>query len=401
MMNQNSYRKEGKAKPAVYFHQVLVSRNLGGAGIVALRLAQFFHAQNRPSYVWVPGDGSSKDKAQELNLVYREYDAARLFHSSKVTLAIENMKIGRLLRRQSPGILHVHSPFYYKALHLGLMISGLKSVAHVQIEEGEEGLRWAFQNPPNVIITCARFLVDHVRRALPEPYQVKQKIIAIPNAVDTERFYPGDKEAAKERVGALHGMPLALIVANLAPHKGQETAMRAIAILKQSGINIALWIVGGEREQKKIYTTYLFSLSRELGVDDRVHLVGHREDIPALLQAADFFLLPSEHEGLPLALLEAQATKVVVLAAPTAGIPEVVIDGETGFLVGAKDSSGYADCLSKLLLNPTLYSSVTEKAYTKIVEEYNWKSYCEKIQNVYEQLLSEKVTTGHNEASLM
>ena len=64
------------------------------------------------------------------------------------------------------------------------------------LKEGEEGLRWAFQNPPNVIITCAQFLVDHVRRALPEQYQVKQKIIAIPNAVDTEQFYPKDKEVA-------------------------------------------------------------------------------------------------------------------------------------------------------------------------------------------------------------
>jgi len=386
-MTQTSYRKSGKAKPAVYFHQVLVSRDLGGAGIVALRLAQFFHAQNQPSYVWVPGTGSSKDRAQALNLTCHEYYGVRLFQSSKVALVIENVKIGRLLRRQSPGILHVHSPFYYKALQLGLMISGLKSVAHVQIEEGEEGLRWAFQNPPNVIITCAQFLVDHVRRALPEQYQIKQKIIAIPNAVDTEQFYPKNKEVAKDRIGAPRGIPLALIVANLAPHKGQETAMRAIAILKQTGINVALWIVGGEREQKEIYTTYLSSLSRELEVDDRVRLLGYREDIPALLQAADFFLLPSEHEGLPLAILEAQATKVVVLAAPTAGIPEVVIDRETGFLVAAKNASGYADCLSNLLLDPSLYQRIVEKAYAKIVEEYNWKSYCEKVKGVYEQLL--------------
>ena len=73
-----------------------------------------------------------------------------------------------------------------------------------------------------------------------------------------------------------------------------------------------------------------------------VRLLGQRDDANVLLRAADFFLLPSTNEGLPLSILEAQATKVPVLAAPTAGIPEIVRDAETGFLIPATDAPGYA-----------------------------------------------------------
>jgi len=64
----------------------------------------------------------------------------------------------------------------------------------------------------------------------------------------------------------------------------------------------------------------LQALCSELGVADQIRFLGHREDIPDLLRAADILLLPSTNEGLPLSVLEAQATKVPVLAAPTAGI---------------------------------------------------------------------------------
>src|SRR5262249_39146420 len=87
--------------------------------------------------------------------------------------------------------------------------------------------------------------------------------------------------------------------------------------------------------ENRDYTTRLQDLCNELGVADRIRFLGHREDVPDLLRAADIFFLPSTSEGLPLSVLEAQATKVPVLAAATAGIPEVITDGETAFLIPA------------------------------------------------------------------
>jgi glycosyltransferase involved in cell wall biosynthesis len=282
--------------------------------------------------------------------------------------------------------VHVHSPYHYGALRWGLRLSGLKRVAHVQLQADEETLRWAFRTAPELIITCAQFLVNHVRRALPARCQDRQRIVAVPNAVDAETFCPGEKDKAKQRVNAPAGVPLVLMLANLAPHKGQETAVRAVAHLKGQGVKVACWLAGAERGETREYTAHLQALIQELGVTDRVQLLGQRRDAPDLLRAADFFLLPSTCEGLPLSVLEAQATKVPVLAAPTAGIPEVVRDGATGFLIAADDAPGYARRLADLLGNPDLGHAVAEAAYAKVTREYNWHTYCQRVWELYQEL---------------
>jgi hypothetical protein len=135
------------------FHQVLVSNELGGAGIMALRLANFLSSRSQESYVWIPGEGSAQYKAHELGLRYHLYPAAGTFSQSKITQITTNCTIGHMLYRFRPGILHVYSPLYYRALLLGCKFSRLRAVVHIQLEEEAEGLRWAFKNPPNLIIT--------------------------------------------------------------------------------------------------------------------------------------------------------------------------------------------------------------------------------------------------------
>jgi glycosyltransferase involved in cell wall biosynthesis len=369
-----------------YFHQMLGSQNLGGAGLIGIHFADFLRDKGQKYCVWIPGKGSALDRTKQLALKFHEYDASCVFTTSKLQAAVGNWKIWCNFHHYSPGIVHIYSPYYYRALQTGFMMLGLKTIVHVQLQEAEEGLRWAFKRPPNMIVTCARTLVEYVRQTLPEQYQERQQIISIPNAIDVERFYPGDKATAKQRVGAPDGTPLVLMVANLAPHKGQETAIRATAILKQAGVDITCWLAGVERQTGGNYTTRLQALCHDLGVGDRMRFLGQREDIPDLLRAADILLLPSTNEGLPLAVLEAQATKVPVLAAPTAGIPEVITDGETGFLIPADDAVGYAHRIESLLNQPEILRRVREQAYTKTIKEYNWHTYCEAVWRLYQSL---------------
>jgi glycosyltransferase involved in cell wall biosynthesis len=369
------------------YHQFLVSAELGGAGRVALEVAAFLKRQVQQSQVWIPGRGAAWEEAEKLELPIRTYDSQLAWHRRMIPSAVGNWRMARQFAQSGKGLVHVHAPLYYGALHRAFRWSGLQCVVHIQLEEHGDGLRWALKHPPELIITCARFLVDLVRHALPTNCQDRQKIVAVPNAVDTEKFSPGDKARAKARVGAPAKIPLILVLANLAPHKGQETAIRATALLKRRGIPIVCWLAGVERGGTRSYTERLRSLIGEMEVNDQVHLLGQRVDAPDLLRAADFFLLPSTCEGLPLSVVEAQATKVPVLAAPTAGIPEIVYHGKTGFLIPADDAPAYADGIIQLLNHSDLYHRVTEAAYAQVRCEYNWRNYCQRIWEVYGDLL--------------
>ena len=369
------------------FHQILVSPQIGGAGLIALQLAKALRARTPQSHVWIPGDGPARKQAEVWKLVDHDYDLRASSSNRKFEPAIANLKIAYRLRSMGPGIVHVHGPYAYGALRLGLKVSGLKRVAHVQIDEVENGLRWAFKYPPDVIVTCARFLVENVRRSLAARHQDRQRIVAVPNAVDTTIFYPGRRIEAKVRIGAPPDVPLILMLANLAPHKGQETVIRTIALLKQRGVNALVWFAGIEREGGRTYTDHLLKLAGALEVTEQIKFLGYCEDSARLLRGADVFLLPSTREGLPLSILEAQASKVPVLAAPTPGACEVITHGETGFLIAHDHAEGYADYVLRLLTKPALYHRVTENAYERVRSEYDWKTYCERTWQIYRELL--------------
>ncbi len=183
-------------------------------------------------------------------------------------------------------------------------------------------------------------------------------------------------------------VPLILMAANLAPHKGQETALHAAAILKQRGFHTQFWFAGVERGGNLDYTKRLRRLVGELGISDQVRFLGQRDDIPELLRAADFFVLPSTAEGLPLSILEAQASGTPVLAAPTAGIPEIVIAGETGILVDANDAAGYAHHIKSLLCKRTQYFRLSERGRELVVREHSWKRYFSKMWDIYQELVT-------------
>jgi glycosyltransferase involved in cell wall biosynthesis len=190
-------------------------------------------------------------------------------------------------------------------------------------------------------------------------------------------------------VGAPLDTPLILMLANLAPHKGQETAIRAVAELKRRNIEVVCWLAGEVRGADG-YLGRLRELIRTLGVEDRVELLGFRRDAAELLQAADFFLLPSTQEGLPLCVLEAQASGVPVLASATAGIPEIIRDGETGFLIPPSEPGAYAACLARLLENHDLRRQIAAQALAVATHEYNWRRFTNRVWELYRELLQRR-----------
>ena len=366
--------------------QVLETSELGGGSRMALHLADFVRRRGRPSRVWLPGEGPALDEARALNVSAHTFDQAAALGTSRLRAALVNGLLAHGLRRLGRGLVHVHSPGVYGGLRHGLRWAGVTRVVHLHSMEPEADLRWALRPAPELVITCNRLMRDLVARVLGER-AAACPVVAVANAIDLERFAPGDKAEARRRVGAPPGVPLLLMLANLAPIKGQETAIRAAALLKSRGRDALLWMAGTERDGRTAYTGKLKALIAELGVGDRAVLLGERRDAADLLRASDVFLLPSSTEGMPLSLLEAQATRVPAVAAPVGGVPEVVADGATGFLVPQENAAGYADAVARLLSDRELAGRFADRAYERVTRENDWPTYCRRIEELYGQSL--------------
>jgi glycosyltransferase involved in cell wall biosynthesis len=182
------------------------------------------------------------------------------------------------------------------------------------------------------------------------------------NGVDVRRF-PTNDPGARSR----HGLPADVflwgIVAALRPEKNHEMALRVLARDPES--HLAL-VGDGGRERP------LRELASRLGVEARVHWLGRVDDVPALLPALDLVVLPSHPavETFPVSLLEAMAAARPVLATRVGSLDEMVVDGQTGFLVDAGDEDSFLDALRHLREDAALRSMMGERGRDRVAAHF-------------------------------
>ena len=177
------------------------------------------------------------------------------------------------------------------------------------------------------------------------------KVRVIRNGVDCERFVPSTtaREELRDELG-LHGdTPLVGIVAALRSEKNHTMLIRAAAEVRKINPD-AHWVIIGDGPERAT----IEALANELGMTDRVHLLGTRHDTDKLVAALDVFTLCSLNEASPVSILEALACQVPVVATDVGSVGESIIDGQTGFLIPSEDVHAMCGRVSELLAAPEL-----------------------------------------------
>jgi glycosyltransferase involved in cell wall biosynthesis len=200
-------------------------------------------------------------------------------------------------------------------------------------------------------------------------------------------------EREGQRIRAeLHIAPEDFLVGNvgrLAPQKGQRHLIAAMPrLLERVPRAHAVIAGGGDLED------YLRDLADEFGVTDRVHVLGPRKDVPALMHAVDVFAMPSIWEGFGLVLLEAMAASRPIVASRVATIPEVVVDGETGLLVPPGDPMALADALVELAVNPARARRFGEAGSERLRQRFSIEKMVGDTELLYRELVDERPGTS-------
>lgn len=186
------------------------------------------------------------------------------------------------------------------------------------------------------IITNADIMAEaYINRGIGKP----QQYTTIYSGINLDRFREADP--ADDLPGA---RPRVVMIGRLADGKGFDVLLDAIGAIDVDEFSVC--IVG----DGPMYDSIRNSIARR-GLSDRVFLTGYRDDIPQILAASDVLVLPSFREGTPRVITEAMASGLPVVATDIAGIPEQVIDGESGYLIPPGDEHALADRLRELLLN--------------------------------------------------
>jgi glycosyltransferase involved in cell wall biosynthesis len=216
------------------------------------------------------------------------------------------------------------------------------------------------------------------------------KVRVVPNGVDLARIEaarPGPE--VRRELGLPDDLPVIGLVGRL-DHwgKGHKELFTAMAQLQERWPCRALIVGGGRREEE------IKDLAASLGLADLVHFLGSRPDVPDLLQAMDIFVLPSYSEGVSLALLEAMAAGLPVIATAVGGTPEAVTEGVTGLLIPPRDATALAGALERLLSDSALAKKLGEKARKAVAEKFSLERLGREINGIYGELLEKKFGGG-------
>jgi len=178
---------------------------------------------------------------------------------------------------------------------------------------------------------------------------------------------------------------LVLTVARIDKLKGHRYLLEAAAMVPE-----AVFLLAGDGTERADFEM----LAKELKVDNRVVFLGHRDDVPELLDICDVFVLPSLLEGLPLSILEAMAASIPVIATDIPGVNEIIRNGENGLLVPPADACVLAERISLLLSDKTLAKRLAASGKERVRQEFSAKKMAANVTGIYEDLLSGKASRG-------
>ncbi|HUG74494.1 MAG TPA: glycosyltransferase [Acidimicrobiia bacterium] len=213
-----------------------------------------------------------------------------------------------------------------------------------------------------------------------EHYQTNpERICVSPPGVDHTVFSPGDRRAARERFG-LEAGPIVGFVGRIQKLKGLDVAIRAVAAMP----GVTLFVVGGPSGPGGDADLAGFRALADEAAPGRVvfHDPVAHADVVDVYRAVDALIVPSRAESFGLVALEALATGIPVVASRVGGLPYVVVDGESGYLVAGHDPTDYAEALGRILFDPETAADLAAGAI-KRAEAFSWDGTVDRLLELY------------------
>lgn len=291
----------------------------------------------------------------------------------------------KLLRDLDVDLLHAHM-FQSSRISAPLAkLAGIKTIETCHVRES-----WRTSWPKSSYLPdriVSRFIDRYIaisyanaRYLSTEKKISSDKVTVVQNSCNMQRFLAAPEPAPnlREELGIGKEDPFVLAVARLEPQKGHEVLLEATKLLIGRWPTLRVVCIGDgvlkEQLQEKV---------KRLGLTDSILLLGFRPNVPQYLREADFCVLPSLYEGLPLVAIECLAANRTMVATAVDGTPEVIKHEETGLLVPSQNPSALAAAIDRLLADRSLRDRLAESGNRFVSEQFREERQVRETESVY------------------
>ncbi len=291
----------------------------------------------------------------------------------------------RFLKLQDIDILHSHEFFMNLYGAIVAKVAGIPHVAtiHGQVEYAARKLRRRLAcravSRSGCMVSVSGQVLNRFNR---EVGVSKRRIRTVYNGIEVDRFQAPPESALRSELQIPSGVPVVGMVGNLYPVKGYPYFIRAMEQVKSRFPEARFLVCGRGKLQAQ-----LEDMAKRCGLKDSLKFLGFRPDVPLLLQLMDIFVLSSLAEGLSLSILEAMAAGKPVVVTDVGGNREIVINGETGFVVPPEDPSAIAEKVCLLLQNKEQADRMGERGLWRVKTLFSRDTMVTNYQQLYLSLL--------------
>ena len=210
------------------------------------------------------------------------------------------------------------------------------------------------------------------------------KVVTVYNGVDIVRFRlaPEQRERLCRTLGIQPKTRLIGIVGSVSERKGHQTLIEALARLRGESWDVACLVVGRARPEQ---IALLLPILRNLEVESRVHFLGERSDVPEIMKSLDVLAVASHDEPFGRVIIEAMAAGTPVVSTRSGGPEEIIVDGETGFLVPVGDNEMMAACIAEILLDERLAGKFREEGLKRVSSRFSHERYVAGVADILER----------------
>lgn len=210
-----------------------------------------------------------------------------------------------------------------------------------------------------------------------------KKLRLVLNGVDTDKFNRSETEGdVRKELGIQPTDKVIVAAAVFRKQKRLDLWLQVAKNVLEKNPQSKFIVIGDGPEKQQ-----LMSLASELNLNDKIIFTGLKENVRPYFGIGDVYLMTSDFEGLPVALLEAMSMGCAPVATNVGGIPEVIENNVSGFLCDAGDVDSISKCVNGLLKDEVLLESVKESARKRIEEQFSMKNMVRKLENIYEEIL--------------
>lgn len=287
--------------------------------------------------------------------------------------------VDRVLRQIRPHVVHTHMSVLRYALpsvlrrRIPVVLHTLNNVAEHETDAFGRALQWFAFRGAVLPVAVSREVAASVKRV----YGVECKAM-IPNCIPVENYRRilDERIRWREKEGFDRDAILFTCVGRLEPQKNPLLLVKAFAALNHARIHL---IMLGEGSLRETLAAYI----REHGLERRVHLLGKRNEVPECLAASDVFVLSSNWEGNPLAVMEAMAAGLPIIGTTVGGVPELVESGQQGILVPPGDCAAFTEAMRTVLNNPEKRMAMANAAYARAMAAFNVERMAQGYESIY------------------